>query len=175
MLLTAKAIVYGDDINTDLIIAGKYTKTLNVNDLVDHCMEDLDPRFHEKCADGGAIVVAGKYFGCGSSREQAPTALKASGVKCVVAKSFSRIFYRSAINIGLPLLECDTAAIREGDELAYELGGSELINKSTGEIICVRPLPELMLGILKEGGMVEVMNKYEGFDVFTGKVMNANG
>lgn len=175
MLLSAKAIVYGDDINTDLIIAGKYTKTLNIDDLTAHCMEDLDPDFHSKCDDGGAIIVAGKYFGCGSSREQAPTALKESGVKCVAAKSFSRIFYRSAINIGLPLIECDTDSIREGDTLEYELGGSELTDKTTGEAIAVAPLPELMLAILKCGGMVEVMKQYGGFDEFTRRMMKENG
>ena len=175
MLLSAKAIVYGDDINTDLIIAGKYTKTLNIQDLVDHCMEDLDPEFHGKCAENGAIVAAGKYFGCGSSREQAPTALRESGVKCVAAKSFSRIFYRSAINIGLPLVECDTDGIREGDELEYELGGELLRNKTTGRDIPVKPLPALMLAILKAGGMVEVMKKYGGFDEFTKKMRDENG
>jgi len=175
MLLSAKAIVYGDDINTDLIIAGKYTKTLNIADLTAHCMEDLDPDFHSKCAENGAIIVAGKYFGCGSSREQAPTALKESGVKCVVAKSFSRIFYRSAINIGLPLIECDTDGICEGDELEYEFGGDCLINKTSGASIAIKPLPELMLAILKCGGMVEVMKKYGGFDEFTGRMMKENG
>lgn len=175
MLLSAKAIVYGDDVNTDLIIAGKYTKTLNIQDLVDHCMEDLDPDFHSKCAENGAILVAGKYFGCGSSREQAPTALRESGVKCVAAKSFSRIFYRSAINIGLPLVECDTDGIREGDELEYELGGDLLRNKTTGRDIPAKPLPELMLAILQSGGMVEVMKKYGGFDEFTKRMMNQDG
>ncbi len=171
MLITKRAIVYGDDINTDLIIAGKYTKTLNISDLVDHCMEDLDPDFHEKCKDG-AIVVAGKYFGCGSSREQAPTALKESGVKCVVAKSFSRIFYRSAINLGLPLIECDTSQIHDGDILEYEFGGQELINKTTGQVIEIQPLPELMLNILKNGGMVEVVKKFDNLDNFVDEVMS---
>ena len=117
MLLSAKAIVYGDDINTDLIIAGKYTKTLDIGALSSHCMEDLDPDFHQKC-EGGAIVVAGKYFGCGSSREHAPIAIKESGVACVIAKSFARIFYRNAINIGLPIFECEAASdgIAAGDE-----------------------------------------------------------
>ena len=174
MLLSAKAIVYGDDINTDLIIAGKYTKTLDIGALSSHCMEDLDPDFRQKC-EGGAIVVAGKYFGCGSSREQAPTALKESGVQCVAAKSFSRIFYRSAINIGLPLIECDTSTIREGDTLEYELGGSELRNLTTGEAIPVKPLPALMQNILRCGGMVEVMKKYGGFHRFTKEVTMSNG
>lgn len=171
MLITKRAIVYGDDINTDLIIAGKYTKTLNISDLADHCMEDLDPDFHEKCKDG-AIVVAGKYFGCGSSREQAPTALKESGVKCVVAKSFSRIFYRSAINLGLPLVECDTSQIHDGDMLEYEFGGQKLVDKTTSQVIEVQPLPKLMLNILKNGGMVEVVKKFDTLDHFVDEVMN---
>lgn len=168
MLLSGKAIVYGDDINTDLIIAGKYTKTLNMDDLRQHCMEDLDPDFHDKCRNG-AIIAAGKYFGCGSSREQAPTALKESGISCIAAKSFSRIFYRSAINIGLPLLECDTSMIGEGDELEYELGSAQLRNVTRGISIDVKPLPELMQRILRCGGMVEVMNRYGSLDALTGK------
>ena len=163
MNITAKAIVYGDDINTDLIIAGKYTKTLNLQELADHCMEDLDPAFHEKCA-GGAILVAGKYFGCGSSREQAPVALLKSGVRCVAAKSFSRIFYRSAINIGLPIVECDTSFIADGDLLEYEPGGSELKDLTNGASAPVTPLPELMVQILNSGGMVEYLKQNGGFE-----------
>ena len=168
MLLSAKAIVYGDDVNTDLIIAGKYTKTLNIGDLVAHAMEDLDPDFHEKCR-GGAFVVAGKYFGCGSSREQAPVALLESGMKCVAAKSFSRIFYRSAINIGLPIVECDTSKIVEGDLLEYELGGGVLRDVDKNLAIEVKPLPGLMVSILDGGGMVPFMKKYGGFDRFAAK------
>jgi len=162
MLIKSKAIVYGDDINTDLIIAGKYTKTLDVAELAAHCMEDLDPDFHEKSL-GGAIVVAGEYFGCGSSREQAPVALRESGVKCVAAKSFSRIFYRSAINIGLPIVECDTDFISEGDELEYELGGDTLKNTTTGVSAVVKPMPEIMVQILSYGGLVEMIKENGGF------------
>lgn len=164
MKLCARAIVYGDDINTDLIIAGKYTKTLNVQELVDHCMEDLDPDFHKKCGDG-AIVVAGKYFGCGSSREQAPLALMKSGVKCVVAKSFSRIFYRSAINIGLPVVECDTSFIEDGDELEYELGGEKLTDVTKNSYVSVSPLPELMVKILNSGGMISYIRANGGLEL----------
>jgi len=159
----SKALVYGDDVNTDLIIAGKYTKTLNVQDLVDHCMEDLDPEFHSRIADGCRILVAGKYFGCGSSREQAPVALKNSGIVCIVAKSFSRIFYRSAINIGLPILECDTSGIRAGDLLSFELGGSTLRDLTSGDVMQVQPLPELMVRILNAGGLVEYIRANGGF------------
>lgn len=163
MLLTAQAIKYGDDINTDLIIAGKYTKTLNVQDLVDHAMEDLDPDFHEKCAQGRTIIVAGDYFGCGSSREQAPVALKESGIQCVAAKSFSRIFYRNAINIGLPLVECDTAGIEDGDVIEYEVGADVIQNVTKNRTLEVSPLPELMVKILLNGGMVQFI-KEGGFE-----------
>lgn len=152
-------IKYGEDINTDLIIAGKYTKTLNVQDLVDHALEDLDPDFHEKCAQGRTIIAAGDYFGCGSSREQAPVALKESGIQCVVARSFSRIFYRNAINIGLPLVECDTAQIDDGDVIEYEVGASTIRNVTKNRTLEVSPLPELMVKILRNGGMVKVMKE----------------
>ncbi len=166
MLLSGKTIKYGEDINTDLIIAGKYTKTLNVQDLVDHCMEDLDPAFHDKCAQGKTIIVAGDYFGCGSSREQAPVALKESGIQCVVAKSFSRIFYRSAINIGLPLVECDTSEIDEDDLIEYEVGANVLCDVTKGLTLEVAPLPELMVQILLGGGMVDFV-KSGKFDALT--------
>ena len=171
MLISTRAIVYGDDINTDLIIAGKYTKTLNIADLTDHCMEDIDSDFHEKCKNG-AIVVAGKYFGCGSSREQAPTALKESGVRCIAAKSFSRIFYRSAIKLGLPLIECDTSRINDGDILEYEFGSRKLEDKTNGEVIEIKPLPELMLNILKNGGMVEVIKRFGSLEKFVDEVVS---
>jgi 3-isopropylmalate/(R)-2-methylmalate dehydratase small subunit len=168
MLISAKAIVYGDDINTDLIIAGKYTKTLNTGELAAHVMEDLDPDFQKKCSDG-ALLVAGEYFGCGSSREQAPVALLEAGVRGVAAKSFSRIFYRNAINIGLPIVECDTSFISEGDLLSYELGGDHLDNLTSGVSVQITPLPDLMTSILSCGGMVQFMKKYGGFDDFIEK------
>lgn len=144
---------YGDDISTDLIIAGKHTKTLNLVELAMHAMEDLDSRFHEKLSKNGGILVAGKYFGCGSSREQAPVALKESGVVCVVAKSFSRIFYRNAVNIGLPIIECDTSQIEDGDLLEYELGADVIKDLTAGIELSVSPMPEIMVGILKNGGI----------------------
>lgn len=152
-MIQAPCIRYGDDISTDLIIAGKYTKTLVISDLALHAMEDLDPDFHAKVDGGKTIIVAGKYFGCGSSREQAPVALKESGVACIVAKSFSRIFYRNAVNIGLPIVECDTSAISEGDVLSYELGDSVLKNLTTGQDIAITPLPQIMIDILNDGGI----------------------
>lgn len=151
--MKSHCIRYGDDISTDLIIAGKYTKTLVIEDLAFHAMEDLDPDFHQKVDGGHRIIVAGNYFGCGSSREQAPVALKAAGIECIVAKSFSRIFYRNAVNIGLPIVECDTSKIFDGDELEYELGDDKLHNITTGELITITPLPPIMVEILNDGGI----------------------
>ena len=162
MLLSSKAIVYGDDINTDLIIAGKYTKTLNTGELAAHAMEDLDPDFHKK-SSGGAFLVAGEYFGCGSSREQAPVALIESGVLCVVAKSFSRIFYRNAINIGLPILECPQAAveIEEGDEVQVNLSSGIISDVTTGRSYQAQPLPDFVLKIADAGGMVAFLQEHD--------------
>ncbi|MEW5921555.1 MAG: 3-isopropylmalate dehydratase small subunit [Bacillota bacterium] len=162
MKLTAKALKYGDDISTDLIIAGKHTKTLNMQELASHAMEAIDPEFAQK-VKGGAFVVAGSYFGCGSSREQAPVALKEAGVVCVVAKSFARIFYRNAINIGLPLVECDTSSISDGDILEYEVGSDKLINRTTGQEMPVAPLPDIMVKILNAGGITEYFKEKGGF------------
>lgn len=160
--MLAKALKYGDDISTDLIIAGKYTKTLNIQDLADHAMEDLDPDFQAKAKDG-AIVVGGKYFGCGSSREQAPVALVAAGIKAVIAKSFARIFYRNAINIGLPLMECDTDGIGDGDRLEYTVGDAFILNTTKNARIPVSPLPEIMVRILDAGGVVPFLKEHGRF------------
>ena len=159
MKLNANCIKYGDDINTDLIIAGKYTKTLDVQDLVDHVMEDLDPCFREKVGDR-AFVVAGENFGCGSSREQAPVALKTAGTVCVIARSFARIFYRNAINIGLHIIECDTTQIDDGDLLEYDTEENRLVNETSGKVIEVEPLPSIMVNILREGGVVNYIKKH---------------
>ncbi len=159
MILRGTCLKYGDDINTDLIIAGKYTKTLDVQDLVDHVMEDLDPDFREKVKDH-AILAAGEYFGCGSSREQAPVALKEAGVICIAAKSFSRIFYRSAINIGLPIVECDTDGISAGDELEYSSKDGILRNLTKKEYYRSAPLPGIMAEILSCGGIGGYLKKH---------------
>lgn len=160
--MQAKCIKYGNDISTDLIIAGKYTKTLNLADLAAHAMEDLDPEFHEKLG-GRGIVVAGSYFGCGSSREQAPVALRESGVICVVAKSFSRIFYRNAVNIGLPIIECDTDRIADGDVLEFDLRDDVLTNVTTGEKLPITPMPDIMVEILNDGGIEGHFARKGGF------------
>ena len=147
-----KCIKYGDDISTDQIIAGKYTKTINFAELAAHAMEDLDVNFHKKI-EGGGIIVAGNNFGCGSSREQAPLALKEAGVACVVAKSFARIFYRNAVNIGLPIAECDTSIIQDGDELEFEIGSDTLYIITQKKSLKLSPLPAIMVQILNDGGI----------------------
>lgn len=159
--MQSKCVKYGNDISTDLIIPGKYTKTLVIRELADHAMEDLDPDFQKKMAAGHKIVVAGSYFGCGSSREQAPVALKAAGVELIAAKTFSRIFFRNAVNVGLPIVECDTDLIAEGDELSYTIGDSVLKNLTAGVDLPVTPLPPIMVDIMACGGIVGYFKKTE--------------
>lgn len=162
--MKSKCLKYGNDISTDLIIAGKYTKTLDLGSLAQHCMEDLDPDFHEKVREQGRkIIVAGSYFGCGSSREQAPVAIRESGIELVVAKSFSRIFYRNAVNIGIPIVECETGGIDDGDELEFSLGDSALKNLTKGEQYPVASMPEIMVEIMLNGGVVTHFAKKGGF------------
>lgn len=163
MNLRGTAHKYGNDINTDVIIPGKYTKTLNFEDLKLHAMEDIDVNFKKKVKLGD-FIVAGENFGIGSSREQAPLALKVSGIKCVVAKSFSRIFYRNAINIGLVLIECNTDRISDGDTLVYEVGKPYLKNQSKRINIEILPLNGNMKKILSEGGLVNYIRKYKKFE-----------
>ncbi len=154
--MMGRALVYGDNINTDLIIAGKYTKTLDFRDLALHCMEDLDPEFVNKVRQGDILVV-GENFGCGSSREQAPLALKYAGVSAVLGKSFARIFYRNSINLGMPAVLCDTSGILEGDGLSIDLqNGTVTVNE--GRIIPCQRLSGIMQGILDLGGLVNYIN-----------------
>ena len=157
MELKGVAHVFGDNINTDLIIAGKYTKTQNMNDLAEHCFEDLDPDFRKRVKKGD-FVVAGYNFGCGSSREQAPVALKYSGVAAVIARSFARIFYRNAINIVLPAIICDTSSIKNGDYLTIDLAKGEVIVNNK-QIIRCQPFPPIMQDILECGGLVPYLRE----------------
>lgn len=155
--MTGNAHSYGDNINTDLIIAGKYTKTLNFHDLADHCMEDLDSTFKDRVKKGD-FIVAGENFGCGSSREQAPLALNYVGIQAVLARSFARIFYRNAINIGLPVLVCDTQQIRTGDELEVDVDNGIVTINGKEQIVCQK-LPPIMQQILASGGLVEFLKE----------------
>lgn len=157
--------MFGDDINTDYIISGKYKfKTLDLAELARHVMEDLDPDFYRKIT-AGDFIVAGRNFGCGSSREQAPLAIKHAGISAVVAGSFARIFYRNAINTGLPVVECDTRAIEPGDELEVDLGAGILRNRTRGVEVGITPLPAVMLKILNDGGLAAHFRKHGGFSL----------
>lgn len=165
MLLKGKAFKFGDDINTDYIISGKYKfKTLDMKELAKHVMEDLDPHFYEKINDGD-MIVAGSNFGCGSSREQAPLAIIYAGISCVLAKSFARIFYRNAINTGLPVVECDTSQIQEGDKLQVNLEEGTVFNVTKNLEIPIKPLPGVMIKILSDGGLIKHFQKYGDFNL----------
>jgi len=152
-----------DDINTDYIISGRYKfKIDDMNELAKHVMEDIDPDFSAKVKKGD-IIVAGRNFGCGSSREQAPRALRAAGVSAVVAQSYARIFYRSSFNIGLPLIECDTDSIRAGDEITVDLDAGLVIDKATGESTSIKPIPRTMQILLEDGGLIQHLKKRGDF------------
>jgi 3-isopropylmalate dehydratase small subunit len=153
-MIKGRAWVFGDHINTDLIIPGRYLDDYSAKNLAAHVMEDADPEFPRKVAKGD-IVVAGRNFGCGSSREQAPSALKHAGVSAVVAGSFARIFYRNSINIGMPVIVCPAAATRllSGDQIEIDLHGGS-ITLQDGERLTFSPLPDFLIRILDEGGLV---------------------
>ena len=146
---------YGDNIDTDVIIPARYLNTQNARELADHCMEDIDKTFITP-VEQGDIVVAGANFGCGSPREHAPLSIKACGVKCVIAPSFARIFYRNAINIGLPILECPaaSAAIREGDTVSVNFDTGVITDETTGETFQAEPFPPFIQKIIRSGGLM---------------------
>lgn len=159
-MLKGRAHKFGDDINTDYIISGRHKfKTLDMNELACHVMEDLDPEFFRRLEEGD-FLVAGGNFGCGSSREQAPLALKHAGVAAVLAKSFARIYFRNSINNGLPALVCDTSQIEEGDHLEVDLEGGVIRNVTRETEIHTSPLPGVMMDILAEGGLVPYMSRH---------------
>ncbi|NOY10546.1 MAG: 3-isopropylmalate dehydratase small subunit [Archaeoglobi archaeon] len=159
MILRGRAWKFGDDISTDHITPGRYYHLRsNMPELAKHVMEDADPEFPKKMKPGD-FIVAGKNFGMGSSREHAPLAIKIAGVSAVIAKSFARIFYRNAINVGLPVLIADTDRIDSGDELEVDLSTGKIKNLTKGEEIEAKPLPEIMINILNEGGLVEYVKK----------------
>jgi 3-isopropylmalate/(R)-2-methylmalate dehydratase small subunit len=160
MKVSGPAVKFGNNVDTDVILPGKYLVLMSPMDLAKHALEGLDPAFPEK-AKKGVIVVGGKNFGCGSSREQAPLALKYSGVKCVVAESFARIFFRNAINIGLPVVECKgiSKAVENGDELSVDFDKGEVRNVSKGRTLKGTKLPAFILEILADGGLIENLQK----------------
>lgn len=165
MVITGKAHKFGDDINTDYIISGRYKfKTLDMNELATHIFEDIDPEFFKKLTPGD-FIVAGNNFGCGSSREQAVLALKHAKIGAVIAKSFARIFFRNGINVGLILIEANTDRISQNDILELRPLEGQIINKTTKEIIEVKALPDFLLSIIKEGGIVNYLKKYKDFQI----------
>lgn len=157
MLLKGNAIRYGDNVDTDVIIPARYLNTADPKELAKHCMEDLDRDFLKK-VNAGNILVAGTNFGCGSSREHAPLAIKYAGISCVIAKSFARIFYRNAINIGLPILLSD-AEISEGDALEIDLTQGVIKNATTGETYTFSPFPDFLQKIISAGGLMQAMKE----------------
>ena len=155
MNFTGKVWRYGDNIDTDVIIPARYLNTFDPKELSKHCMVDIDPTFAEN-VKAGDTMVGGKNFGCGSSREHAPLAIKAAGVSCVIAKNFARIFYRNALNIGLPILECPEAGdeIEQGDEVSVDFDSGVITDNTTGKSYRAEPFPPFIQDIIKKGGLL---------------------
>jgi 3-isopropylmalate dehydratase small subunit len=159
-MLIGRAHVYAvDNLDTDRIIPGKYTKTLDLSQLAAHCLEDLDPQFAQKVQPGD-MLVAGHNFGCGSSREQAPVALKAAGVAAVIARSYARIFYRNAINIGLPVIEIPDHHISDGAMLEIDLEAGHVRDATHDIHYNATRMPRVMVAILQQGGLVNYLTQY---------------
>jgi len=158
--IRGKVIKFGDNIDTDVILPGPYLVHTDPNELAKHAMEGLDPKFPEKAAEG-VIVVGGKNFGCGSSREQAPLALKYAGVRCVLAESFARIFYRNSITIGLPVLACPgvSGKVESGDEVVVNLQTGKVEDRTNGSVFQATQLPEFIMEILDDGGLIEHLKR----------------
>jgi len=159
-MMQGKAIKYGDNIDTDVIIPARFLNTSDPKELAQHCMEDLDKEFKNKVKEGDILVV-GENFGCGSSREHAPLVIKASGISCIIAKSFARIFYRNAINIGLPILESREAVdgIEEGDIVSVDVDNGIIRNVTKGTEFKAQPFPEFIKEIMKYGGLINYVRE----------------
>lgn len=162
MFFSGKALKYGDNVDTDVIIPARYLNTINKKELVSHCMEDIDRSFSGR-VEVGDMIVAGKNFGCGSSREHAPIAIKESGISLVIAESFARIFYRNSINIGLAILECPEAAksIKDGDKIEADLDKGVIHDITLGASFKVSPFPAFIQKIIACGGLVEAVKRGE--------------
>lgn len=160
MKMTGRAWKFGDDVDTDAIIPARYLNTSDPQVLASHCMEDADPQFAAKVQPGD-IMVAGRNFGCGSSREHAPVSIKGAGIGCVIAHSFARIFYRNAFNMGLPILECPDAAdaIQTGDEIQVDLDSGLIVNRSRQRSYHAQPVPPFMQELLQMGGLMPYVAK----------------
>ena len=159
-MVKRRVFKYGNDVDTDVIIPARYLNTTSESELASHCMEDIDSGF-VKNVKPGDIIVAGDNFGCGSSREHAPLAIKASGVSIVIANSFARIFYRNSINIGLPILECPEAVkgISAGDEVQVDLSQGKITNLTTGKTYKAQPFPPFIQEIIEAGGLIKYLSK----------------
>ena len=162
MIFNGKSIKYGDNVDTDVIIPARYLNTIDKKELASHCMEDIDKDFVNK-VESGDIMVAGYNFGCGSSREHAPIAIKESGISLVIARSFARIFYRNSINIGLAIVECSEAVdgISDGDKVEADLDNGIIYNRTTGKEFKTQPFPEFIQRIIENGGLIETIKKGE--------------
>ncbi len=160
-----KVFKYSDNVDTDVIIPARYLNTPDAKELAAHCMEDIDKEFVKKVSPGD-VIVAGWNFGCGSSREHAPLVIKTCGTGCVIAKSFARIFYRNAINIGLPILECEKACdeIKAGDEVKVDFDTGIITNITTGKTYEAQPFPEFIQKIIKSGGLLASLKERAGND-----------
>lgn len=160
MKYTGKIYKFGSDVDTDAIIPARYLNTFDPRELAKHCMEDADPAFPSRVKPGD-IIVADKNFGCGSSREHAPIAIKGAGICCVVAGSFARIFYRNSINIGLPILECEEAfaGLKEGDQIEVDLETGKITNVSSGATYQAQPFPPFMQEIMARGGLINYVKE----------------
>lgn len=159
-MIHGKTIKYGNNVDTDVIIPARYLNTSDPKELAAHCMEDIDADFVAKVQPGD-IMIAGRNFGCGSSREHAPIAIKASGVGCIIAETFARIFYRNAINIGLPIMECPEAArdIQEGDEVSVDVNTGVIRNLTREKTYQAAPFPEFMQEIIKADGLINYVRE----------------
>ncbi len=159
-MLKGKVHKYGADVNTDVIIPARYLYLSEPDELAKHCMEDIDAEFLSRVQPGD-IMVATTNFGCGSSREHAPLAIKAAGISCIIAESFARIFFRNAINIGLPLLECEEAVdnIESGDTVEVDLSAGTIRNLNSGKAFTAKPYPDFMAQLIAAGGLVEYTKK----------------
>ena len=159
MKATGQVWKFGDDVDTDLIIPARYLNTSDPEELAKHCMEDADPEFAGRVS-AGDIIVGGKNFGCGSSREHAPIAIKTVGVSCVIAKSFARIFYRNSFNMGLPILECQEAEnFNSGDSLSVDFDTGEIVLLKNNSRYATKPIPPFMQELVQSGGLMQQVRK----------------
>lgn len=160
MKTNGKVFKYPDNVDTDVIIPARYLNTADANELAKHCMEDIDSSFVSRI-NTGDVIVAGWNFGCGSSREHAPLVIKTCGTGCVIAKSFARIFYRNAINIGMPILECESAAeeISDGDNITVDFDTGVITNNTTGKTYQAEPFPPFIQNIIQKGGLLKSLKE----------------